>query len=99
MDEASRLFAAVQQWVRDTFPAPGPDGELGPDCQWCPICQFLSVLRGERPEVTERVSEAGTAVFTMFRALLDGAAQHAHQGAPHPPPPPRVQHIDLGGAP
>ncbi len=90
-DEAARLWSAVQQWTRESFPAPGPDGQLGPDCQWCPICQFLSVLRGERPDVTERVAEAGTALLSALRGMSDSAAPTHPAG----PAPPRVQHIDL----
>ena len=43
--EAVRIFGAVQDWARQTFPAP-PDGHGGPECQWCPLCQFAAVLRG-----------------------------------------------------
>ncbi len=95
-DEAIRLLGAVQHWARENFPAPGPDGQLGSECQWCPLCQAMAVLRGDRPEVTERVTEAGTALLTAFRGLVD-STQHAHRPAPTPEPPaPRVQRIDLG---
>ena len=100
-DEAARLAGALQGWVQQTFPAGGPDGHGGPECQWCPVCQFMSVLRGERPEVTARVAEAGTAVAGAFRALLEATAASTRPDAsPEPddePPPARVQHIDLGG--
>jgi hypothetical protein len=89
-DEAVRLMGAVQEWARQTFPA-GRDGHGGPECEWCPLCQFMAVLRGERPEVTERVAEAGAAVATAFRALLDAAAP----GEAAKPATPRVQRIDL----
>jgi hypothetical protein len=88
-DEAVKLLAAVQDWARQNFPA-GPDGHMGAECQWCPLCQFMSVLRGERPEVTARVAEAGTALVSAFRALMDAAAPDAEDE-----PPARVQHIDL----
>jgi hypothetical protein len=93
-DEAMRLLGAVQDWARQNFPA-APDGHGVPSgavCQWCPLCQFMAVLRGERPEVTTRVAEAGTAVASAFRALLDAAASK-----PADPPASRVQHIDLSG--
>lgn len=100
-DEARKLFAVVQQWAQRTMPEP-PSGHGGPECQWCPLCQFASILRGEHPEVTERVVEAGTAITGAFRALLDTAAraappaETAHQRGPNrPKPSPRVQHIRL----
>ncbi|HEY2272704.1 MAG TPA: hypothetical protein VGH30_08015 [Jatrophihabitantaceae bacterium] len=93
-DEAMRLIGAMQDWARQNFPA-GPDGHGVPSgavCQWCPLCQFMAVLRGERPEVTARVADAGTAVASAFRAVLDAAATR-----PSDPPESRVQHIDLSG--
>lgn len=94
-DEAVRLLGAVQEWTRQTFPAGGPDGHGGPECQWCPLCQFMAVLRGERPEVTERVAEAGAALASAVRALVDAAAAGG-RAAPTEQKPQRVQRIDLG---
>ena len=91
-EEAVRLLGAVQDWARQNFPA-GPDGHMGAECQWCPLCQFMSVLRGERPEVTARVAEAGTALASAFQALLEAATPKRDE-----PQPPRVQRIDLGDA-
>jgi hypothetical protein len=101
-EEAVRLVAAVQDWARERFPA-GPDGHRansGAECQWCPLCQLMAVVRGERPEVTARVAEAGTALAAAFRSLVDAAA--AATAAPEPDdqrsagPAPRVQRVDLG---
>jgi hypothetical protein len=96
-EEAVRLLGVLQEWTRQTFP-PAPQGhDHGPAvCDWCPVCQFMAVLRGERPEVTERVAEAGAAVASALRAVLDAAAS---SGRPEEPKPPRVQRIDLGTDP
>ena len=104
-DEALRVVSAVQDWARRTFPE-GP-AEHRNDCTWCPVCQFLAVLRGERPEVTERVAEAGTALVTALRAFVDAtgapgaaAGAHRHPGeSRHEQPRPRVERIDLRDAP
>jgi hypothetical protein len=103
--EAVRLFGVVQEWAKQTFPAP-PSGHGGPECQWCPLCQFAAVLRGERPEVTERVSDAGTALMSAARAFIEAAASTAPTGAHHRddgedsaarrPRPGGVERIDLG---
>lgn len=94
--EAVRLFAAVQDWARRTLPGP-VDGHDGPECQWCPLCKLAAVLRGDRPEVTERVIEAGAAMASVVRALLDQASTGVGSAGGEPPPrSPRVQHIDLG---
>jgi hypothetical protein len=81
------------------MPAP-PSGHPGPECQWCPLCQLASVLRGEHPELTERFAEAGTAVAGAVRALLDSAARHGPAGNPEPgshrpSPAPHVERIHL----
>jgi hypothetical protein len=105
--EAVRLFGVVQEWAKQTFPPP-PSGHGGPECQWCPLCQFAAVLRGERPEITERVAEAGTALMSAAKAFMDAAVSAApHDSGVHPhseedpaprrPSPGGVQRIHLGG--
>jgi hypothetical protein len=98
-DEARKMMSAVQDWAQRTMPEP-PSGHGGPECQWCPLCQFASILRGEHPELTERVAEAGTALVTAFRAFVDTAvaktAPSAEDGTKsRPSPAPRVQRIKL----
>lgn len=112
-DETLRLVTSIQDWARRSFPA--DDGHPNSDCQWCPLCQFVAVLRGERPEVSARVAEAGTAVIGAMRALLDAAVDSTSQGsasngarhaadAPagpraQPNTRPRVQRINLSDGP
>ena len=89
--EAPRLLAAFQEWARTTFPAPA-GGRAGTDCEWCPLCQFAAVLRGERPELTDRVVEAGATLLAMGRAFLEAAtsaAAEAQPARPRPRPRPR----------
>jgi hypothetical protein len=96
--EALRLVSSMQDWAQDwTHRDPGDAGERHGDCQWCPLCQFAAILRGEYPEVTDRVAEAGTALAGALRALVEagaGAADHAQHRQPRPPGP-RVQKINL----
>jgi hypothetical protein len=89
-DEAGRLLEAVQDWARSTF-GEGPTARMSTgaaECEWCPLCQLVAVLRGERPEATEKIVAAGTAVMSALRAVLD-------QGSRPTPSEPRVQRIDL----
>ena len=95
--EVHRLLEAVQEWAK-RFPearASHPSGECQP---WCPICQFANVLRGDHPEVTERLTEAANAIATAMKALADvaltkGATEAARTRRPSPAP--RIEHIRL----
>ena len=83
---------------------PHDDGVRAAECTWCPLCQFIAVLRGERPEVTERVAEAGAALAAALRAFLDatsnaGAPSGHHHPEGRPGSRPRVQRIDLRDEP
>lgn len=82
--EALRLVSSVRDWAdsagRDWADSAGGRTAREPvvhtsDCQWCPLCQFAAMLRGERPELTSRVAEAGTAVVAALRALVEAAAE------------------------
>jgi hypothetical protein len=102
--DALRLIGSAQEWARQTFSEVDAQAHAerhaGPECQWCPLCQFVAVLRGERPELTEKVAEAGTALLTVLRSALDAAASASPAGqhrADPGPRAPRVQRIDLGG--
>jgi hypothetical protein len=97
-DDTARVLSAVQDWAARTFPESAEQHASG-TCQWCPICQFVAVLRGERPDVTDRVLEAGTALLSAFRAFMDATVPHADGSQPRTEPDParpRVQRIDLG---
>jgi hypothetical protein len=90
-EEASRLLDAVHDWARHTF-GEGASARMAtgaPECEWCPLCQFVAVLRGDRPETTEKIVAAGTAVMSALRALLDQPTADPDE------PRPRVQRIDL----
>jgi hypothetical protein len=105
--EIGKLVAIAQDWARRALPD-SAIGHGGPECQWCPICQFVNVLRGEHPEVGERLAEAGAALAGAMRALADAAGNRTAGGnsaadgdggaKDRPRPAPRVQHIDLDGS-
>jgi hypothetical protein len=98
-EEVRRLLSGVQDWARRLPEAADSHSAGGGQClAWCPICQFANVLRGEHPEVTERLTEAANAIASAIKALADAALTRAQpDGAPRPRPrpAPRVQHIRL----
>ena len=92
-DEAVRLIGAAQDWWQRT----GSDklngiATGGPECCWCPVCQLIATLRGDRPELTERFAETQTAVSGLLRALADAVSGPAPAAKPEPV---RLQRIDL----
>ena len=97
--EALRLVSSVQDWAQDwTHRGPADAGERNSDCQWCPLCRVAALLRGEHPDVTDRLAEAGTALVGALRALVEAGAsagEHAQHRQPRPAPGPRVQKINL----
>lgn len=97
--EALRLLHAVQDWAGD-WPRDSLGAGSAPDagrcwCRYCPLCRLVSVLRGEQPEVTEKLAEAGTALLAALRGALDFALAGASAADPVPDPAARVQRIDI----
>jgi hypothetical protein len=53
--------------------------KLGPDCQWCPVCQLIHKVRNTSPETIEQLSTAAAHVLGSVRSLLEAAAEAARQ--------------------
>jgi hypothetical protein len=79
-------------------PAPGaepthesnPSGHGGPECQVCPVCQMLALLRRTQPETFGHLAEASASVIAALRTFVD---RHDHSA----PRPSGVERIDLDG--
>lgn len=98
--EVHRLVEAVQDWAR-RFPESGAPHASGECLPWCPVCQFANVLRGDYPEVTERLTDAATAIASAMKALADVALTKTATDVARtrrPSPAPRVEHITLDDA-
>ena len=74
-EEAARLVAAAQDWVHRVVGEPDTAriATGAPECCWCPVCQLIAMLRGDRPELVERLADAQTALAGVLRALADAA--------------------------
>jgi hypothetical protein len=59
------------------------------ECQACPICAGVAMLRLVPPEVVEHLLKAGSELLLAVRALLDGQE-------PAPERSPGAQRIDIG---
>lgn len=87
-----------------TAPTPGRCPECGavPDamCTACPLCRFLAVLRGERPEATARLVDGALMIVRTLRSLIPDAPEQSPtpDSARHEPPPGRrdgLEHINI----
>lgn len=94
-EEASRLFEAVQDWARRTKTGAGdPLGEHiatgSPECQLCPVCQLIGVLRTSRPEIVLHLADAAGSLLAAVRAAID-----AHEREWSSRRSPGVERIDI----
>jgi hypothetical protein len=95
-EEAARLFAAFESWVRDAAggATAAVDAHMATgsaECQLCPVCRLISLMRGSRPEVFEHLVDATTSMLAAMRAAID-AHERSWSSRQHSP----VQHIDIG---
>ena len=90
-EEAARLFAAAEEWMR-TRAGVHLDGLAtgSAECTVCPVCQGISALRQVRPETVEHLLDAAASFVAALRTTVSGA------GADDPAARrPDVQHIDI----
>jgi hypothetical protein len=71
--------SGAEDGVRADAAAEAHEHKLGPDCQWCPICQLIHKLRTTSPETIEQLSKAAASVLGSVRSLLEAAAEAAQQ--------------------
>jgi hypothetical protein len=99
-ESVRRLVDGVRGLLAE--PARASDG-LGhaSECRYCPLCQAVAVMRGERPEVSAALADLLTTTAASLRAVAESHA--ATQARPDQPqgddeagePPPEVQRIDI----
>ena len=74
-EELVRLIGAAQDWWHRTVddPTTARIAIGAPECCWCPLCQLIATLRGERPELLDRLAETQAALTATLRALVEAA--------------------------
>lgn len=106
-DGASDDDAGSQGPSEKSVPAAGRCPECGSlpgaSCTACPLCRFLALLRGERPEATAKLVDGALMIIRTLRSLIPDAAdpagpptgsrsdpsQSQHPSQSHPSPPAR----------
>jgi hypothetical protein len=99
VEQARRLVTGLGQTLGAALREEDGAGAHTADCRWCPVCQVASVVRGERPEVTDALADVLTAAAAALRTVSERASApppqaEAQAPAPAPPAPP-VQHIEI----
>jgi hypothetical protein len=110
-EEAARLLAAVQDWVRQTT-ASAPIATGAPECEWCPICQLIGLVRGDRGDLGALAEQAGELARVVVSTLVATLPAHHHGPAAAPADDPggeapgaaggsarKVERINLFGGP
>ena len=92
-EEAVRLFAAVEDWARKKAGHVLDDAHVATgsaECQMCPVCQGIGVLRHVRPEAVEHLLDAAASFVAALRTAVVTPPE------PGSRPATRVQHISVG---
>lgn len=90
-EEAARLLAAAEQWVRARAGGHLDGLATGaPECTVCPVCQGISAVRQVRPETVEHLLDAAASLVAALRSTVTSTAAPEPAGRR-----PGVQHIDV----
>jgi hypothetical protein len=88
-EEAARLVEAISDWARNAVgdaSMPGVGG--GVECQACPVCQLLALLRRTQPETFGHLADASASMVAALRTVVE---RHDHAESPKS----GVERIDL----
>jgi hypothetical protein len=85
----------AQPWLQK-LAAAGEGGEHNPQtCGWCPVCNGVALLRGDRSELAAKAAEHVSGLLTVLRAALADPVARATEESPTRSDEPRVQHIQV----
>ena len=77
-EEAARLVEAITEWARGAVGDVSlPSISSGPECQICPICQLLALVRRTQPETFGHLADASASMVAALRTVID---RHDHGG-------------------
>jgi hypothetical protein len=107
-EQARRLMDGVRGVLAEPARIPEGAGHAA-ECRWCPLCQAIAVVRGERPEVSAALADLLTTAAAALRSVAaepgaGAAAEPAAEPAADPhgsapddtgEPPSEVQRIEI----
>ena len=86
-EETAKLFGALADWAREhgsglAAHAAGAAREVdehldtgAPECEWCPVCRTVHVLRQASPEVREHLAVAAASLMQAAAGVLATASR------------------------
>lgn len=88
-DEAAKLVEAIGEWARGAAGgiSMAAVGE-GAECQVCPFCQLMALVRRTNPETFGHLADASASMIAALRTVVE---KHDHQSTRKP----GVERIDL----
>ncbi|WP_394621796.1 hypothetical protein JNUCC0626_22770 [Lentzea sp. JNUCC 0626] len=87
----------MQPWLQRVAEA-GDGGHTPETCGWCPLCNGVALLRGDRSELAAKAAEHAAGLVAVLRAALREPGTPpppASDAEPAPDPGQRVQHIKV----
>jgi hypothetical protein len=72
-EEAVKLFAAMEDWARKKAGHVLDEEHVAtgsPECQMCPVCQGIGVLRHVRPEAVEHMLDAAASFVAALKTAV-----------------------------
>lgn len=108
--EAALLLDVVAARLSSMQPAgPAPDAAVCPECgsvtgascTACPLCRFLAMVRGERPEATAKLVDGALLIVRTLRTLIPDVEEGPGEAAGGPESGPAtarrggLEHIDI----
>jgi hypothetical protein len=93
-EEAVKLFAAMEDWARRKASHVLDEQHIATgsaECQMCPVCQGIGVLRHVRPEAVEHMLDAAASFIAALKTAVTtpSSDEPARRAA-------KVQHISVG---
>jgi len=80
-EEAARLVEALSEWARGAVgDISMPTVGSGPECQVCPVCQLLALLRRTQPETFGHLADASASMVAAMRTIVDRHDQAGRRG-------------------
>lgn len=76
-EEAAKLFGVLSDWARDTTEHLDTGA---PECDWCPVCRTVHVIRQASPEVRDHLVSAAASLMQAAAGVLAATAKGPDAG-------------------